>query len=382
MAKRILVTGIIGGWPITGAGNTWSLLPFLLGLRKLGFEVFFAESMAANRCVDEQWKSAPFRSSANVRYFSSVMDRFGFSDHAALLAEETEDYWGLSHSEVEKLAPTVDLLINYGGRMLRSVLASVRRRMFYDGGPGLTQVYQAGYGADMGLAGHDVYVTVGLNLGEPDCPFPTCGIHWKKTLPPAVLSEWATDEAPGTSYTTVGIWKSEHVMEWNGVKYGDKADEFPRVMDLPRRVNVPLELCMDIWEERDRVRLEEAGWRLASPGKHAATPDAYRDYVLRSRGEFTCVKSSQCKGRTGWFSDRSACYLAAGRPVIIQDTGIGRHLPTGQGLLTFTDLESAAAAIQEVEADYPRHAAAAAAFAREHLDSDRVLGRLLELAGL
>src|SRR5262245_20414049 len=101
MAKRILVAGIIGGCPIAAAGNTWSLLPFLLGLRKLGFEVFFAESMAANRCVDEQWKSAPFRSSANVRYFSSVMDRFGFSDHAALLAEETVDYWGLSHSEVE-----------------------------------------------------------------------------------------------------------------------------------------------------------------------------------------------------------------------------------------------------------------------------------------
>src|SRR5262249_14158611 len=132
----------------------------------------------------------------------------------------------------------------------------------------------------------------------------------------------------------------------------------------------------------DGAALEENGWHLTSPRQHCATPDTYRDYVRASRGELTVVKHGYAAGRTGWFSDRSACYLAAGRPVIVQDTGIGRYVPTGAGLLTFTDIESAAAALDEVERNYACHAAAAAAFAREHLDAERVLTRLGALAGL
>jgi hypothetical protein len=172
-------------------------------------------------------------------------------------------------------------------------------------------------------------------------------------------------------------------VEWRGVWYGQKADEFLRLIDLPCRVSVPLEMCLYIHsDELDRAKLEGHGWRLVSPGHHVTTPDTYRDYIFGSRGEFTAVKQGYAAGRTGWFSDRSACYLAAGRPVIIQDTGIGAYVPTGTGLLTFTDIDSAAEAINNVESDYSRHAAAAAAFAREFLDSDLVLSRLLQLAGI
>jgi hypothetical protein len=144
-----------------------------------------------------------------------------------------------------------------------------------------------------------------------------------------------------------------------------------------------LEICLFLApDEPDRIELEQHGWQLASPTLHAATADAYRDYIIGSRGEFTAVKQGYAAGRTGWFSDRSACFLAAGRPVIVQDTGIGKYLPTGTGLLTFTDTDSAAAAIEQVEGDYNRHAAAAAEFAREFLDSNVVLERLLRLAGL
>jgi hypothetical protein len=143
-----------------------------------------------------------------------------------------------------------------------------------------------------------------------------------------------------------------------------------------------LEICLSIHpDECDRVALEQNGWRLVSPLRHAATPDAYRDYILGARGEFTVVKQGYAAGHTGWFSDRSACYLAAGRPVIVQDTGIGSYVPTGDGLLTFTDADSAADALDRVEHDYARHAAAAAAFAREYLDSDLVLTRLLQKVG-
>jgi hypothetical protein len=263
------------------------------------------------------------------------------------------------------------------------VLTRVRRRMYVDLDPGFVQIWQEQYGVDMNLRGHDVHVTVGLNLGAADCPLPTCGIHWQTTLPPVVLSEWAAGSLPRPVYTTVADWRGYSPVEWRGVWYGQKSEEFLRIVDLPRRVPVPLELCLAIHpEEPDRARLVENGWRLASPDEHAATPDAYRDYICRSRGELTVVKHGYAAGRTGWFSDRSACYLAAGRPVIIQETGLSRYVPTGTGLLTFTDRDGAAAALAAVEADYAAHASAAVAFARRHLDAAVVLPRLLALAHL
>jgi hypothetical protein len=263
------------------------------------------------------------------------------------------------------------------------VLAAARRRMYIDCDPGFVQIWQEQYGVDMNLRGHETYVTVGLNLGAPDCPLPTCGIAWHKTLPPVVLSEWTTAAPAGDAYTTVADWRGYSPVEWRGVWYGQKAEEFMRIVELPRRVAALLELCLAIHpDEPDLPTLTANGWRLSAPREHCATPDTYRDYIRASRGEFTVVKHGYAAGRTGWFSDRSACYLAAGRPVIIQDTGIGAYVPTGQGLLTFTDIDAAAAAIERVESNYAAHAAAAAAFARAHLDSDRVLPRLLELAGL
>jgi len=224
---------------------------------------------------------------------------------------------------------------------------------------------------------------VGLNLGAADCPLPTCGLHWEKSLPPVVLQEWRTIRPAGKNYSTVADWRGVAAVEWRGKGYVQKADEFRKIIDLPSRVSVPLELCLFIHpEEPDRLELECHGWLLASPEINAATADTYHDYIIGSRGEFTAVKHGYAQGRTGWFSDRSACYLAAGRPVIMQDTGISAHLPTGSGLLTFSDTADAVEAVNKVETAYARHAAAAASFTREFLDSDRVLSRLLRLAGI
>jgi hypothetical protein len=255
--------------------------------------------------------------------------------------------------------------------------------MYIDLDPGYTQIWHERYGADMNIPHHDVYLTVGLNLGETDCPFPTCGVEWHKTLPPVVMEYWSTAEMPRNVYSTVAEWRGFSPVEWHGIWYNQKADEFKRIIDLPHRVSVPLELCLFIHpDETDRIQLEEHGWQLVSPAVHAASPDSYRDYIVRSRGEFTAVKHGYAAGRTGWFSDRSACYLAAGRPVIMQDTGLGRHVATGAGLITFNNIDSAVSAIAQVENDYDRQAAAAAAFAREYLDSNVVLPKLLQLAGL
>lgn len=374
----------MGSQPLGGAGNSWAFLQYVLGFRKLGFETYYLEVLERDRCIDEDWNPAPFSASANARYFRMLMERFDLQDRAGLLEHEGSEHVGLSREEFEKIAPDVDLLLNLSGRLhLKSALASARRRFYVDLDPGYTQIWQERYGVDMNLRGHDAYVTVGLNLGKPDCPLPTCGVRWESTLPPVVLDYWNTEDPPGDVYSTVAEWRGFAEIEWKGVWYGQKADEFRRILSLPRRVDFPLELCVFINpDDPDRILLEDNGWRLTPPARHAATPDSYRDYIIGSRGEFTAVKEGYSKGRTGWFSDRSACYLAAGRPVVVQETGFSRYLPTGKGLLTFRDLESAASALNLIEQDYSGHAAAARDLAREYFDSDNVLQRLLQIAGL
>jgi hypothetical protein len=381
MARRVLIGGAMAQHPLGGAGYSWAFLQYVLGFRRLGFETYYVEQLSAEHCFDDDWKPAAFGASANARYFRAVAERFGLGGHAALLQADGPGYVGLSQTEVERLARDADLLVNLSGRFhLQSVLASVRRRLYIDLDPGFTQIWQDRYGVDMNLRGHDVYVTVGLNLGKPDCPLPTCGVQWETTLPPVVVDEWSTTTSAGSAYTTVADWRGYSPVEWNGKWYGQKAEEFVRLIELPRRVPVPLEICLAIApEEPDLFDLQRHGWHLVPPRLHAATPDTYRDYISGSRGELTVVKHGYAAGRTGWFSDRSACYLAAGRPVIIQATGMERCVPTGDGLLTFDDLDSAVTAINQVEADYEHHAAAAVAFAGQHLDSDRVLTRLWEL---
>ncbi len=384
MAKRIMIAGAIAHHPLGGAGNTWAFLQYVLGLRRLGFETYYVEHIDGQHCIDDDWKPAPFATSANARYFRDVMEQFGVLEHAALLEGDGPGHVGLPRAAVERLARHTDLFINMSGRFhIAAVLGAVRRRLYLDLDPGFSQIWQEQYGVDMNLPGHDVYVTVGLNLRAPACPLPTCGIQWQTTLPPVVLSEWSSTHPAGDAYTTVADWRGYSPVEWRGVWYGQKAEEFVRIIELPRRVSARLELCLAIHpDEPDRIRLEDHGWHLVSPRQHCATPDTYRRYIQRSRGEFTVVKHGYSAGRTGWFSDRSACYLAAGRPVIMQETGISTYVQTGVGLITFSDVDGAAAALEAVEGGYARHAAAAADFAHTHLDSDRVLTRLLAIAGV
>lgn len=385
MAKRILIAGAISRLPQGGAGNTWAFLQYILGFRRLGFETYYVEFLGPKECIEEDGELGVFATCMNARYFRAVMDHFALGSAMALIELEGPGHIGcLSPAEINKLASDIDLLVNISGQFpLKSLLGKMGRRMYIDLDPGYSQIWQAQYGVDMNLPGHDVYMTVGSNLGKPSCPLPTCGVQWQTTLPPVVLSEWVTRRSPGAAYTTVADWRGYGPVEWGGVWYNQKADEFLRLVELPQRISVPLEICLAIHpDEADRVTLQQNGWSLTSPQIFAATPDSYRDYIWSARGEFTVVKHGYAAGRTGWFSDRSACYLAAGRPVICQDTGIGEYVPTGAGLLTFTDLDSAVDAISRVEQGYAQHAAAASAFAREYLDSDRVLTRLLQLAGI
>jgi hypothetical protein len=382
MAKRVLFSGSIAGHPLGYGGNTWAFLQWLLGFRRLGFDVYYVEERRAGTSVDESQKPVPLMDSASGRYFRQVMERFDLGDRAALLEAGTSAHVGLSREDIGKVAGDVDLFLNQFGSYT-AILGRVRRSVYLDLDPGQTQVWQAGYGVDMRLRGHDLYLTLGLNLGEPDCPLPTCGIRWEKTLFPIVLSEWETQDPPGSAFTTVANWRDYDWIEWRGVWYAQKAEAFKAVIDLPRRVSMPIEVCLAIADsDPDLSLLRANAWNLAMPGERVRDPDSYRSYIQQSRGEFSPVRPICSLGKSGWFSDRSGCYLAAGRPVVMEDTGLGRHVPVGLGLLTYVDAETAVQCLETIQSDYARHAAAAREFAREHLDSDRVLARIVKLARL
>lgn len=384
MPVRVLISGAIAHHPIGGAGNAWAFLQYALGFRALGVDVCYVEHLPADGCIDDQWQRAPFATSANAGFFAAVMGRFGLTGQAALLQRDGPGCIGLPRKAVLERAAEADLFINMSGRFHDwEILRAARRRLYLDLDPGFTQVWQGKYGSDMNMDGHDVFATVGLNIGRSVCPFPTLGIEWHHTLPPVVIGEWADSAAAGESYTTVGDWRGYSPIEWDGVWYGQKSEEFLRVLPLPRRVPCALELCLAIHpNEPDLPALTENGWRLSDPRERTATPDAYRHFVRSSRGEFSVAKNGYVRGRTGWVSDRTVCYLAAGRPAVVQNTGLGEHVPVGEGLLVFDDLDGAAAALTEVESDYARHAAAARRLAAEHFASERVLPRLLEIAGV
>ena len=196
-----------------------------------------AEERKAGECIDESLKTVSFMESANARYFRHVIERFDLGDRAALLEAGSSAHVGLSREDIEKVAGDVDLFLNqFGG--YTAVLGRVRRSVYLDLDPGHTQVWQEKYGVDMRLRGHDLYLTIGLNLGEPDCPLPTCGIRWEKTLWPIVLSEWETQDPPGPAFTTVANWRDYNWIEWRGVWYAQKAEAFKAVIDLPRRVSM------------------------------------------------------------------------------------------------------------------------------------------------
>jgi hypothetical protein len=271
-----------------------------------------------------------------------------------------------------------ELLINISGLLRDHELTGpIKTRVFLDLDPVFVQVWHA-QGVDVGLDGHTHHATVGQGLQETSIPLDR---PWIPTLPPVVLEDWPyAQRLEHDAFTTVGNWRSYGSVHWRGELYGQKAHAVRRLLDLPQLTAERLMPAVAIHpaEEADLRALSDHGWQLADPAQVAATPERYKRFVAGSKGELALAKAGYVDSRCAWFSDRSACYLAAGRPVVAHDTGFGRFLPAGQGLLAFQTAQGAVTAIEEVCSDYSRHRRAARALAEEYLDSDLVLTRLLE----
>jgi hypothetical protein len=381
---KILFSGMIAADPHQG-GATWAVLQYLLGLRRLGHDVWFVEPVPP-----EKWQPAAAtpEQSANARYFQHVMADFGLTRTAALLVTNTRQTIGVPYPVLTDAASSADLLINVSGMLTDPALTNpIPTRLYLDLDPAFVQLWHASGQADMRLAGHTHFATVGLAVGDEnaDCTVQTCGVPWIHTPPPVVLDHWpVTHTVERDAFTTIANWRSYGSLHHDGAFYGQKAHSFRRLIDLPKRSAAHFAVALSIHpdETADIAALRQHDWEFLDPLAVPGTPSAYQQFISGSRAELGVAKDGYVTSRCGWFSDRSACYLASGRPVVAQETGFSRYLPTGEGLLSFSNVQQAADAVERVRGDYDRHSKAARRLAEDYFDSDKVLARLIALAGV
>jgi hypothetical protein len=377
----ILFAGMIAADPHQG-GATWAVLQYLLGLKELGHEVVFVEPISAAAIRPARCR---LQDSLNAEYFREVAADFAFADRAALLLDGTRETGGIPYDLLRAFAGRADVLLNVSGMLAdQELIRTIPLRVYLDLDPGFVQLWHATQGIDMRFEGHTHFATVGLSIGTPFCDVPTCGRDWLTTLQPIVLTHWPRARVIRyNALTTVGNWRGYGSVEHDGRFYGQKAHSLRELMALPKVTAERFLLAMAIHpdEVSDLTSLSENGWDLVDPLAVAGTPSLYREFVQHSKGEFGVAKSGYVKSRCGWFSDRSICYLASGRPVIAQDTGFSQHLPVGEGLLPFETIDDAVDCISTINSDYVFHSRAARTLAETCFSSDRVLNSLLQRVG-
>jgi hypothetical protein len=377
--RRIIVAGGIGAMPF--AGVTWQLLHYLEGFRRLGHDVFYLEDT-------QRWPYDPVNETVcddagpAIAYLGALMSAHGFE--WAYRDVSSGDLYGSSERSLADVLAGADLLINVSGVMvLREQHMTVPVRVYLETDPVLPQIEIAEgrkFTIDL-LASHTHHFTYGENFGAPDCEVPLERFEYRATRQPVVLDWWRTYGAPTEhAFTTIANWhQTDKDIEWNGRTLTWSKDvQFMRFLSVASSVEVPVELALAADDDGALSRLREAGWHVRPAGPLSKDIDAYRDYIQASMGEFSVAKEQYAVLRSGWFSDRTACYLAAGRPAIVQDTGFDRTLPTGEGLFAFATVADVVAAFEAVCSDYARHSRAAAELAAEYLSAEKVLGRLLD----
>jgi hypothetical protein len=363
-------------------GHTWAFLQYIVGFQRLGWDVLFLDRIEPGTAMTDTGRAAPIRDSWNVQYLERVMHCFGLDGHYALLSTGGASVAGLSRPQVLKRVAESAAIINVMGVLDdHEILQAAQMRVFLDIDPGFPQMWRELAVRDA-LAGHDAFVTVAANIGKPDCSIPTCGLEWITTRPPIVLDEWPAvewrDEVEG-AMTTIASWRGScPPVGYRGTMYGHRAHEFRQFAALPCLTRGRFEMALDIHpaDVKDVQLLSESGWSLVEPRLAAGDPWRYRDYIRRSAAELTVSKGMYVQTRSGRFGHRSICYLASGRPVLAQDTGLDDLLPQGDGLLTFTTVEEAAEGARAIERDYVRHSRAARRLAEDYFDSSDVLTSL------
>jgi hypothetical protein len=359
----ILAAAIANRWGL--GGSMWVRRSWATALQRLGFEVLLLDELSPDGTREA---------------FTEAMHELGVE--GALLQGDT--LHGCERRELLDRLDAAALLVNLGGHLRdRELLRRPKVRAFVDLDPGYTQIWHA-QGHDVGLAGHDHYFSVGANVGGRNWTLPSGDVDWRPIRQPVVLEEWPVSKEDFTSFTTVGSWRGAFgPVEWQGRSYGPKAHQFRRFATLPETVGLPFEaaLAFDAADARDRDLLESGGWRLRNPGD-VATTAGFARYVATSGAEFSPAQDVYVSTASGWFSDRTVRYLASGRPAVVQDTGLERALPLGDGLLTFRTASDAADRARDVVARYETHRSAARAIAEEFFSPEAALAPLFDVTGV
>ncbi len=382
--KKIVLLGLMTRMPV--AGVVWQTAHYLVGFERLGYDVYYVE---AHGCTPSAFTGTEDGSERAAAFIDGVMCRFGLGDRWAYHALQAGGrVFGLGEGELKELYRSAALLINlHGGTVPLPEHYATGRLVYLETDPVELQMelhHNRKQAIDF-LEPHCAFLSFGENYGNPDCKVPVFErFPFRPTRQPVVMDFWQTGDGPGDVFTTVGNWRQPHrQVRFNGeVYHWSKHYEFLKFLGLPRRTGQTFELALSKYDDDDRRLLEGNGWRVRPAEALSADADLYRGYIAGSRGEFTVAKDQNIRLRSGWFSDRSATYLAAGRPVVTQETGFSNVLPAGAGLFAFATLDEAAAAVDSIATDYPRHSRAATAVARECFGHDVVLGRLLEEIGL
>jgi hypothetical protein len=383
---RVVVLHLAARYPF--AGVIWQLLHHLVGFSRLGLDVYYVEDHAA-------WVYDPIADTvisdptANLKLVRAALERFGFGDRWSFFDIARNEYLGIGRERCRRLLAEADAIINLCAATLpREEHLNTRCMVYLETDPGVFQVRYVHRDPEaLRIAqGHRLFFTYAANIGRPGCPLPTCGLRWHPTRPPVLLDQWPEQSAAQTpaAFTTVGTWRNKgNDVELGGrTYYWSKHINFAKMLDVPRRARQVVELATDITSGPEYERALAGGYCFRPVVPMSLDIDTYRSYLSSSRGEFTVAKDLYVSTHSGWFSDRTACYLASGRPAVTQFTGFEDSIPAGAGLLGFDDEVSAVRALREVNSDYPRHAHAAREIAREYFDAERLTDEIAEVIGL
>jgi glycosyltransferase involved in cell wall biosynthesis len=382
---KIVLLHFAGQMPL--AGIAWQAAHYLVALEKLGYEVWYVEDSGTNP-YDPRVESAVMSCDYNLAHLKRAMERFGFGDRFVYRCGVDNSYYGLSRKEIKRLYGEADALINLcGAHHLYERHMHCPVRILIDTDPGYQQInYAKGDPAERAyIDAHTHFFTYGGNLGRADCPIPLSGIDWRPTRPPVDVDLWPAPEGEPSFFTSIASWDNRGKdIEYGGATYlWSKHVNFLKFLDIPeRRPEISFRMAISPPNDAIRREVESHGWQLIDPRPVSADIDCYRDFIAGSRGEFTVAKDIYARTSSGWFSDRTVCYLASGRPVVTMRTGFDRLYPVGDGLFDFASHDEALSAIDAIASDYPRHARAARELAREYFAGERVVGALLAEVGL
>jgi hypothetical protein len=378
---RIVLGSYMVRFPL--AGMLSSPLQWLVACDRLGHEVYLVEKSGwMNSCFDPSRNVMTDDCSYGTKVVDNLLRRFGLSSRWCYVAADGH-YHGRPKESIEAVLASADLFLDFGSHgAWNEEAAGCDLRVLIDGEPAFTQIkMELKRAAGEEVPAYDRYYTIGANIGTHRASAPTAGRKWNWVVHPVNLDLFQPDSAPDGSFTTVMNWRAHDPIRWAGKLYGHKNTEFAKFLDLPKRLLVPVEVAVS-GKDVPRDLLTENGWGLRDAHAVTKTFDTYRRYIQASRGEFGVAKNVFVATNSGWFSDRSAAYLATGRPVVLQDTGFSQHLPCGEGLFAVKDVEEAAWAIEETTGDYMRHSKRAREIAAEHLEAQRVVARFLGELGV